>query len=77
VRLRIGVRPIVDLVQDAASDPTIYRELDASVRAALALHEAPLVRLVAQSRSYLHGAGGASFFSNGSRLASAASATAR
>jgi pimeloyl-ACP methyl ester carboxylesterase len=65
VRTRFGVREVVDLVQDAASDPTIYRELDASVRAALAGDELPLLRLVAQSRSYLHGANSADYFSNG------------
>jgi pimeloyl-ACP methyl ester carboxylesterase len=65
VRTRFGVRAVVDLVQDAASDPTIYRELDASVRAALAGDELPLLRLVVQSRTYLHSASTADYFSNG------------
>jgi hypothetical protein len=35
-RARVTGRTIVDLVQDAASGPVIYRELDPSVPAALA-----------------------------------------
>ncbi len=46
VRARVGLREVVDMVQDAGSDPVIYRELDASVRAALAGDNAPLLRLV-------------------------------
>ncbi len=65
VRVRFGVRAVLDMVQDAASDPTLYRELDPAVRAALAGDDVPLVRLVAQSRSYLHSAGPADYFSNG------------
>ena len=48
-----GHSRLVDMVQDAASEPIIYREMDASVRAALAGDRAPLLRLVAQSQSYL------------------------
>ena len=55
MRLRFGIRALVDMVQDAGSDPVIYRELDASVRAALAGDDAPLLRLVAQSKTYDHG----------------------
>jgi len=67
VRVRFGVRAVVDMVQDAASEPLIYRELDPAVRAALAGDEAPLLRLVAESRAYLHGPGGegADYFSDG------------
>ena len=36
VRARVDIRAVVDMVQDAASEPIIYREMDASVRAALA-----------------------------------------
>jgi hypothetical protein len=61
----VDVRAVVDMVQDAASEPNIYRELDASVRAALAGDDAPLLRLVAQTQSYLHGASPADYFSNG------------
>ena len=57
-RVRFGVHALADVVQDAGSEPLIYRELDASVRAALAGDSAPLARMVAESRSYLHGAGG-------------------
>ena len=32
---RVGVRALVDLVQDAGSEPLVYRELDPAVRAAL------------------------------------------
>ena len=65
VRLRFGIRALVDMVQDAASDPVIYRELDASVRAALAGDDAPLLRLVAQSKTYNHGPSTADYYSNG------------
>ena len=65
VRVSVGVQEVVDLVQDAGSEPTVYRELDASVRATLAGDAAPLLRLVAQTRSYLHSAGPAAYFSNG------------
>ncbi len=57
-RVRFGVRALVDLVQDAASEPLIYRELDPAVRAALAGDETPLLRLVAEIARLLHGAGG-------------------
>jgi pimeloyl-ACP methyl ester carboxylesterase len=53
-RVTIGPGTLVDLVSDAGTDPVVYRELDASVRAALAGDPAPLLRLVAQSRSYDH-----------------------
>ena len=49
VQTRVDVRAIVDLVQDAGSDPVIYRELDASVRAALSGDSVPLLRLAADS----------------------------
>ena len=65
VRARVDIRAVVDMVQDAASEPIIYREMDAAVRAALAGDRAPLLRLVAQSQSYLHGASPADYFSNG------------
>ena len=65
VHARVDVRAVVDMVQDAASEPNIYRELDASVRAALAGDDVPLLRLVAQTQSYLHGASTADYFSNG------------
>jgi hypothetical protein len=64
-RARVTTRTIVDLVQDAASDPVIYRELDPSVRAALAGDPVPLLRLAVQSGTYDHGASSASYFSDG------------
>src|SRR4051794_12170756 len=61
----VDVRALVDLVQYAASDPIVYRELDASVRAALAGDPAPLLRLTAQSQSWSNGTSSASYFSAG------------
>jgi pimeloyl-ACP methyl ester carboxylesterase len=58
-------RTLVDLVQDAASDPVIYRELDPSVRAALAGDPAPLLRLAVQSGTYDHGASTPDYFTDG------------
>jgi TAP-like protein len=57
-RVRFGVRAVVDLLQDAGSEPLIYRELDPAVRAALAGDEVPLLRLVAEDRAAYHGSGG-------------------
>jgi hypothetical protein len=57
------------MVQDAASDPVILRELDASVRSALAGDPAPLLRLEAQSSTFNHGASSAGYFSNGLYMA--------
>ena len=65
VRVRAGIREVVDMVQDAGSDPVVYRELDASVRAALAGDDVPLLRLVAQSRTWSHGTSDPGYFSNG------------
>ena len=64
--VRFGARALVDLAQDAGSEPLIYRELDPAVRAALAGDEAPLLRLVAEDRAALHSAGGdPAYYSNG------------
>jgi pimeloyl-ACP methyl ester carboxylesterase len=57
-RVRFGARAVVDLVQDAGSEPLIYRELDPAVRAALAGDDVPLLRLVAEDRAAYHGGGG-------------------
>jgi pimeloyl-ACP methyl ester carboxylesterase len=65
VRARVDVRALVDMVQDAGSDPVIYRELDASVRAALAGDNTPLLRLAAQSNTYDHGTSTPDYFSDG------------
>jgi pimeloyl-ACP methyl ester carboxylesterase len=61
----VDVRALVNLVQDAGSDPIVYRELDASVRAALAGDPGPLLRLTAQSQSWSNGTSSASYFSVG------------
>jgi pimeloyl-ACP methyl ester carboxylesterase len=65
VHATADVRALVDIVQDAGSDPVVYRELDASVRAALAGDRAPLLRLVAQSQAWNHGTNDAGYFSDG------------
>jgi pimeloyl-ACP methyl ester carboxylesterase len=66
---RVGPRQLVDLAQDAGSDPVVYRELDAAVRAALHGDRAPLLRLEAQSRAYDHGYEPASYYSDGAYFA--------
>jgi pimeloyl-ACP methyl ester carboxylesterase len=65
----IAPRVLSDLVQDAGSDPLIYRELDASVRAALAGDDVPLLRLAGQSNTWNHSPGEAGYFSRGQYLA--------
>lgn len=62
---RVDVRALVDMVQDAGSDPVVYRELDASVRAALAGDTAPILRLTKQSQTWSHGTSPADYFSDG------------
>ncbi|WP_028062055.1 alpha/beta hydrolase [Solirubrobacter soli] len=69
VLFRVDTRVLADMVQDAASDPVILRELDASVRAALAGDDVPLVRLAAQSSTWNHSPSDASYFSRGAYLA--------
>ncbi len=61
----ISVREVADMVQDSASDPVILRELDASVRAALAGDAVPFRRLVKQSREWSHGTSTPDYFSDG------------
>lgn len=61
----ITVSQVADMVQDSASDPVILRELDASVRAALAGDAVPLRRLVKQSREWSHGTSTPDYFSDG------------
>jgi pimeloyl-ACP methyl ester carboxylesterase len=64
-----GPRALADLAQDSGYDPIVLRELDPSVRAALAGDTAPLLRLVAQTRSYDHGTSPAGYFSDGLYMA--------
>jgi pimeloyl-ACP methyl ester carboxylesterase len=61
----VSVREVADMVQDSGSDPVILRELDASVRAALAGDAVPFKRLVKQSREWSHGTSTADYFSDG------------
>jgi pimeloyl-ACP methyl ester carboxylesterase len=60
----IDARRLADLVQDSGSDPVILRESDASVRAALAGDDVPLLRLVAQEQAYNHGTASAVYFND-------------
>jgi pimeloyl-ACP methyl ester carboxylesterase len=61
----VSVREVADMVQDSASDPVILRELDASVRAALAGDAVPFRRLIKQSRAWSHGTSTPDYFSDG------------
>jgi pimeloyl-ACP methyl ester carboxylesterase len=69
VRATVTVRAVADMVQDSASDPVILRELDASVRAALAGDQAPLLRLAAQSDTWDHSPSPPGYFSRGAYFA--------
>ncbi len=69
LQVRITPRTLSDLVQDSASDPVILRELDASVQAALAGDNVPLLRLAGQANSWSHTPGEADYFSRGAYLA--------
>ena len=64
VHQTVGPRQLADLVQDSGSDPVILRESDASVRAALAGDDVPLLRLVAQEQAYNHGTESAVYFND-------------
>jgi pimeloyl-ACP methyl ester carboxylesterase len=64
VHATITPRLLADLVQDSGSDPVILREVDASVRAALAGDDLPLLRLVAQEQAYNHGTESAVYFND-------------
>jgi pimeloyl-ACP methyl ester carboxylesterase len=67
--VRVDPRVLADMVQDAGSDPVTLRELDASVRAALAGDDVPLLRLAAQSATWNHSPSSAGYFSRGAYLA--------
>jgi pimeloyl-ACP methyl ester carboxylesterase len=69
LNVRVTPRALSDLVQDSASDPVILRELDASVRAALAGDNVPLLRLVGQANTWSHTPADADYFSRGAYLA--------
>jgi pimeloyl-ACP methyl ester carboxylesterase len=68
-RVRVDPRALADLVQDSGSDPVILRELDASVRAALAGDDVPLLRLAGQANTWNHSPTDAGSFSRGQYLA--------
>ena len=67
--VRVDPRVLADMVQDSASDPVTLRELDASVRAALAGDDVPLLRLAGQSGVWNHSPSEAGYFSRGAYLA--------
>jgi pimeloyl-ACP methyl ester carboxylesterase len=64
----IGPRQLVDLVQDAGSEAYIWRELDASVRAALGGDDVPLLRLSAYGTTN-GGYANPGYFSDGAYMA--------
>ena len=57
------------MVQATASDPVTLRELDASVRAALAGDDVPLLRLAGQAGTWNFSPSEADYFSRGAYLA--------
>ena len=65
-RVRVNVSRLIDIVNAAATTPTVYRELDAAIRAALAPRPylRPLLRL-ARETTYVGGAGPAAEYSEG------------
>ena len=65
-RVRVNVNRLIDIVNAAATTPTVYRELDAAIRAALAPRPylRPLLRL-ARETTYVGGAGPAASYSEG------------
>jgi pimeloyl-ACP methyl ester carboxylesterase len=69
LQVRVDPRVLADMVQDSASDPVTLRELDASVRAALAGDDVPLLRLAGQSGVWNHSPSEADYFSRGAYLA--------
>jgi pimeloyl-ACP methyl ester carboxylesterase len=64
----VGPRQLVDLVQNAGSVVYIWRELDASVRAALAGDDTPLLRLAAYGTTN-GGYANPNYFSDGAYMA--------
>jgi len=65
-RTRVTVGTLIDLLTGAATTPTLYRELDAATRAALAPHPytKPMLRL-ARETAYVGGAGPVASYSEG------------
>ena len=69
LEVRVDARALADLVQATASDPLTLRELDASVRAALAGDDVPLLRLTGQAGTWNFSPSDADYFSRGAYLA--------
>ena len=69
LRVRVDPRALADLVQATASDPLALRELDASIRAALAGDDVPLLRLTGQARTWNFSPSEPDYFSRGAYLA--------
>jgi pimeloyl-ACP methyl ester carboxylesterase len=69
LRVRVDARALADLVQATGSDPLTLRELDASVRAALAGDDVPLLRLTGQAGTWNFSPSEADYFSRGAYLA--------
>jgi pimeloyl-ACP methyl ester carboxylesterase len=67
-RQTVGPRQLVDLVQNAGSEAYIWRELDASVRAALGGDDVPLLRLSAYGTTN-GGYADPGYFSDGAYMA--------
>jgi pimeloyl-ACP methyl ester carboxylesterase len=69
ITARVDARALADLVQATASDPVALRELDASITAALAGDDVPLLRLAGQAGTWNFSPGDAEYFSRGAYLA--------
>ena len=69
LRVRVDPRALADLVQATASDPLALRELDASIRAALAGDDVPLLRLTGQAGTWNFSPSEPDYFSRGAYLA--------
>ena len=67
--MRVDPRALADLVQATASDPLTLRELDASITAALAGDNVPLLRLTGQAGTWNFSPSDADYFSRGAYLA--------
>jgi pimeloyl-ACP methyl ester carboxylesterase len=65
LRARVDPRAVADMVQDSASDPVTLRELDASIRAAVAGDDVPILRLAGQSNAWNHSPTIPEYFSRG------------
>ena len=69
LEVRVDARALADLVQATGSDPLVMRELDASVRAALAGDDVPLLRLTGQAGTWNFSPSEPDYFSRGAYLA--------